>query len=98
MTVTLAMLYGEKTETTAATQLLQGLLQGNDADQEIYVDIAQVQERGRKYTEAEQSAQKAEQMAHGDSGKETAWFLLGPFTSVRRDSIRPNNNFARCCR
>lgn len=77
MTVTLAMLYGEKTDTTAATQLLQGLLQGNDADQEIYVDIAQVQERGRKYTEAEQSAQKAEQMAHGDSGKETAWFLLG---------------------
>ncbi len=77
LTVTLAMLYGEKTETAAATQLLQGLLQGNDADQEIYVDIAQVQERGRKYTEAEQSAQKAEQMAHGDSGKETAWFLLG---------------------
>ncbi|HEV3482436.1 MAG TPA: tetratricopeptide repeat protein [Candidatus Acidoferrales bacterium] len=77
LTVTLAMLYGEKTETAAATQLLQGLLQGNDSDQEIYVDIAQVQERGRKYTEAEQSAQKAEQMAHGDSGKETAWFLLG---------------------
>ncbi len=77
MTVTLAMLYGEKTQTAAATQLLQGLLQGNESDQEIYVDIAQVQERGRKYTEAEQSAQKAEQMAHGDSGKETAWFLLG---------------------
>jgi tetratricopeptide (TPR) repeat protein len=77
MTVTLAMLYGEKTQTTAATQLLQGLLQGNESDQEIYVDIAQVQERGRKYTDAEQSAQKAEQMAHGDSGKETAWFLLG---------------------
>ncbi len=49
MTVTLAMLYGEKTETVAAMQLLQGLLQGNDGDQEIYVDIAQVQERGRKY-------------------------------------------------
>ncbi|HXU22175.1 MAG TPA: tetratricopeptide repeat protein, partial [Verrucomicrobiae bacterium] len=77
MTVTLAMLYGEKTETTAATQLLQGLLRGNDGDQQIYVDIAQVQERGRKYMDAEQSAQKAEQMAHGDSGKETAWFLLG---------------------
>jgi tetratricopeptide (TPR) repeat protein len=77
LTVTLAMLYGEKTETTAATQLLQGLLQGNAGDQEIYVEIAQVQERGRKYAEAEQSAQKAEQMAQGDSGKETAWFLLG---------------------
>ena len=77
LTVTLAMLYGEKTETATATQLLQSLLQGNDADQEIYVDIAQVQERGRKYTEAEQSAQRAEGMAHENAGKETAWFLLG---------------------
>src|SRR6202451_963907 len=55
--VTLAMLYGEKSDTDAATQLLNGLLQGNDGDQGIYVDIAQVQERGRKYSDAEQSAQ-----------------------------------------
>ena len=42
------------------------LLQGNDSDQEIYLNLAQVQERGKKYAEAEQSAQKAEQMAHGE--------------------------------
>jgi tetratricopeptide (TPR) repeat protein len=77
LTVTLAMLYGEKSDTATATDLLQGLLQGNDADREIYIDIAQVQERGRKYTEAEQSAQKAEQMARESSGKVTAWFMLG---------------------
>jgi tetratricopeptide (TPR) repeat protein len=77
LTVTLAMLYGEKSETTEATQLLQGLLQGNDGDQEIYIDIAQVQERGRRYADAEQSAQKAEQMAQEGSSKETAWFMLG---------------------
>jgi len=75
--VTLAMLYGEKSDADAATKLLSGLLQGTDSDQGIYVDIAQVQERGRKYGDAEQSAQKAEQLAHDNSDRETAWFMLG---------------------
>lgn len=77
LTVTLAMLYGEKSDTDTATKLLNGLLQGNDGDQGIYVDIAQVQERGGKYSDAEQSAQKAEQLAHDDGDKETTWFMLG---------------------
>jgi tetratricopeptide (TPR) repeat protein len=77
LTVALAMLYGEKTDTTTATQLLRGLLHGNDDDQEIYIDIAQVQERGRRYAEAEQSARKAEQMARDNAAKESAWFMLG---------------------
>src|SRR5277367_4944104 len=77
LTVTLAMLYGEKSDADAATKLLDGLLRGNDSDQEIYLNLAQVQERSRKYAEAEQSAQKAEQMARGNDDKETAWFMLG---------------------
>ncbi len=75
--VTLAMLYGEKSDADAATKLLNSLLQGTDSDQGIYVDIAQVQERGRKYGDAEQSAQKAEKLAHDNSDRETAWFMLG---------------------
>ena len=77
LTVTLAMLYGEKPDTAAATGLLQGLLQGNESDQEIYVNLAQVQQRGRQYAEAERSAEKAEQLAQESSGKESAWFMLG---------------------
>jgi tetratricopeptide (TPR) repeat protein len=77
LTVTLAMLYGEKSDADSATKLLDSLLRGNDSDQEIYLNLAQVQERGRKYAEAEQSAQKAEQMARGNDDKETAWFMLG---------------------
>ena len=77
LTVTLAMLYGEKTDTATATKLLQTLLQGDDNDQEIYLNIAQVEERGRKYSDAEQSATKAGQMAHAASDKEMVWFLLG---------------------
>jgi tetratricopeptide (TPR) repeat protein len=75
--ITLAMLYGENSNTDAATKLLTGLLQGNDGDEGIYVDLAQVQERGRNYLDAEKSAQKAEQIARDNSDKESAWFMLG---------------------
>jgi Tfp pilus assembly protein PilF len=71
------MLYGEKSDAAQGTKILQGLLQGNDSDQEIYIDIAQVQERGKLYADAEQSAQKAEQMARDQDGRETAWYMLG---------------------
>jgi tetratricopeptide (TPR) repeat protein len=77
LTVTLAMLYGDKSDTATGTKLLQGLLKGNDSDQEIYIDIAQVDESGHQYADAEQSAEKAEQMAQQPSEKETAWFMLG---------------------
>ncbi|MGB6471433.1 MAG: tetratricopeptide repeat protein [Candidatus Acidiferrales bacterium] len=77
LTVTLAMLYGEKTETDTATKLLNGLLQGKRGDQEIYLDLAQVQERGRKFPEAEQSANKALEMAEEPAEKAQAWFMLG---------------------
>lgn len=75
--VTLAMLYGEKRQPDDATKLLQPLLQGNDSDVQIYVDIAQVEQRGREYSQAEESAQKAEQMASTSADKEMVWFMLG---------------------
>src|ERR1700693_2493921 len=75
--ITLAMLYGENSNTNKATKLLTGLLQNNDGDEGIYVDLAQVQERGRDYSDAEQSAQKADQLARENGDKESAWFMLG---------------------
>ncbi len=77
LTVTLAMLYAEKSDADTATKLLTGLLRGNDTDQEIYLNIAQAQERGKKYAEAEQSAAKAEQMSVDSESKQSAWFLQG---------------------
>jgi len=77
LTVTLAMLYGEKSDTAQARQLLHGLLKGNDDDLEVYLDIAQVESRGKKFADAEQTAAKAESLAHGQTGKESVWFMLG---------------------
>jgi tetratricopeptide (TPR) repeat protein len=77
LTVTLAMLYAEKSETDAATKLLTGLLHGNESDQEVYLNIAQAQERGKKYADAEQSAAKAEELSVDTESKQSAWFLKG---------------------
>ena len=77
LTVTLAMLYGEKGDADTATKLLTPLLQGNASDLELYLDLAQVQERGRKYDEAAQSADRALSLARDSSDKVSAYFLLG---------------------
>src|SRR5262249_27135011 len=77
LTVTLAMLYGEKSDTAQARQLLQTLLKGNDDDLEIYQQLAMVESRGRKFADAEQSAAKAEALAHQTAAKISVWYLLG---------------------
>jgi tetratricopeptide (TPR) repeat protein len=93
--VTLAMLYGEKAETATATKLLTGLLRGTDADQEIYLNLAQVQERGRKYDEAEHSAQKAEELARDPAEKEGVWFMLGAIYERQKKFDKAEEQFRK---
>ena len=77
LTKTLAGLYGDKTDVAEATKLHEGLLKGTPQDQEIYLEMAQVEEHGKKYSEAEKSAEKAESMAVAPTDKQTSWFMLG---------------------
>ncbi len=68
---------GEKGQLDDADKVLRGLLKGGDDDEDVYLDLAQVQERGRRYAEAEQSALKAQELANESAEKETATFMLG---------------------
>jgi tetratricopeptide (TPR) repeat protein len=77
LTRTLALLYGEKSDPAQGMKLLQGMLQGNSSDQEVYINMAQVQESAHQYGEAEQYAEKADQLAQQPQDKHTAWFMLG---------------------
>ena len=77
ITITLAMVYADKSDTASGTQLLQTLLQGKASDQQVYLDIAEVDERGRKFADAEQAAAKAEQLAQTPDDKEKVWFTQG---------------------
>jgi len=77
LTITLAMVYADKSDTASGAQLLQTLLQGNAGDLQIYLDIAEVDQRGRKFAEAEQAAAKAEQLAQTPDDKEKVWYTRG---------------------
>ena len=93
--VTLAMLYGERADAASATKLLTGLLKGNDGDQEFYLDLAQVQERSRNYSDAERSAEKAEQLAKDSGDKETIWFMLGAIYERQKEFDRAEQEFRK---
>jgi tetratricopeptide (TPR) repeat protein len=75
--ISYAMLLAEKGRIDEAEKDLRALLQNDSDDQEIYLDLAQIQERGRRYPDAEASASKAEQTAQKPEDKASAWFLLG---------------------
>jgi tetratricopeptide (TPR) repeat protein len=75
--ITYALLLGEKQQTDLAVKTLRALLDGTPADREIYIDIAQVEQRGRNYGQAERAARTAESMAKKPDEKSAAWFLLG---------------------
>jgi tetratricopeptide (TPR) repeat protein len=77
LSITLAMLYADKSDTASGTQLLETLLTGKPGDQQIYLDIAEVDERGHKFADAEQAAAKAEQLAETPDDKEKVWFIQG---------------------
>jgi tetratricopeptide (TPR) repeat protein len=77
MKITYALLLGEKEQTDSAVKSLKTLLDGTSADREVYLDIAQVDERGHRYADAEQAAQAAAKMSQRPAENGAAAFVLG---------------------
>jgi tetratricopeptide (TPR) repeat protein len=72
-----ALLLGETNQTDEAAKLLRLQLNGTAADREVYLNIAQIYERGRRYADAEKSARAAEAVTGQPRDNEMTWFLLG---------------------
>jgi tetratricopeptide (TPR) repeat protein len=72
-----ALLLGENGQTDDAVKMLRAQLHGDTNDREIYLNIAQVYERGRRYKEAEEAARAAEVLPGQPRENEMVWFLLG---------------------
>jgi tetratricopeptide (TPR) repeat protein len=72
-----ALLLGENGQTDEAVKVLRSQLTKTEADRDIYLNIAQVYERGRHYKEAEEAAQTAEAIPGQPRDNEMVWFLLG---------------------
>ena len=56
---------------------VHALLKGTPDDREVYVTLAQMNTRLKRYTDAEQALDKAEELSVKPEDKEYAWFLRG---------------------
>jgi tetratricopeptide (TPR) repeat protein len=74
---TQALLLGQNAHTDQAVAQLRQMLDGTAGDFEIQLDLAQVEEQGRRWPEAEQAVHAAEKIASQSSEQETTGFLLG---------------------
>jgi tetratricopeptide (TPR) repeat protein len=75
--VTYALLLADKGHADEGAKLLQPMLHGSTEDVSVYLDIAELYERGKNYGAAEEAALKAEGMATHKEDRENAWFILG---------------------
>lgn len=95
MKIAYALLLGEQQRTDEAARLLQSLLTHSAADAELYLDLAQVYQRGRRYSEAEQAARLAESVAQTPAERTQAWFLLGAIYERQKKYDRAEREFER---
>ena len=56
---------------------VQGMLKGVPEDRAVYITLAQMNTRLKRYTEAEQALDKAEKLSIKQDDKEYIWFLRG---------------------
>jgi tetratricopeptide (TPR) repeat protein len=56
---------------------VKAMLKGNPDDRQVYITLAQMNTRLRRFPDAEQDLDKAEQLSTKDDDKEYVWFLRG---------------------
>jgi tetratricopeptide (TPR) repeat protein len=91
----LALLLGENQQTDEAVKLLQTDLKGTPADRETYLNLSQVYERGRRYSDAEDAARKAESFASEPHDNEIAWLLLGAVYERQKEFDKAETEFKK---
>jgi tetratricopeptide (TPR) repeat protein len=90
-----ALLLGENGQTDEAVKILRAQLRNGDGDREIYLNIAQVYERGRRYKEAEDTARAAEALPGQPRDNEMVWFLLGAIYERQKFFDRAEEQFKK---
>lgn len=90
-----ALLLGENGQTDEAVKVLRSQLTKSEADREIYLNIAQVYERGRRYKEAEEAARTAEAIPGQPRDNEMVWFLLGAIYERQKFYDRAEEEFKK---
>ena len=90
-----ASLLGENGQTDEAVKMLRSQLTNSEADREIYLNIAQVYERSKRYKEAEDAARMAEALPGQPRDNEMVWFLLGAIYEKQKFFDRAEEQFKK---
>jgi tetratricopeptide (TPR) repeat protein len=90
-----ALLLGESGQTEEGVKMLRTQLTGKPGDREVYLNIAQVYERGRHYKEAEEAAKAAEVLPGQPRDNEMVWFLLGAIYERQKFFDRAEEQFKK---
>jgi tetratricopeptide (TPR) repeat protein len=90
-----ALLLGESGQTEEGVKMLRTQLTGKPGDREVYLNIAQVYERGRRYKEAEETAKAAEVLPGQPRDNEMVWFLLGAIYERQKFFDRAEEQFKK---
>lgn len=91
----LALLLGENGQTDEAVKLLEVDLKGGADDRDVYLNLSQVYERGRRYSDAEQAAKKAESLAKDPRDNEIAWLMLGAVYERQKQFDKAETEFRK---
>jgi len=92
---TYALLLGENQQTDEAVKILDADLKGNAGDRETYLNLAQVYERGRRFSDAEQASRKAESYSADPHDNEIAWLLLGAIYERQKEFDKAEEEFKK---
>ena len=90
-----ALLLGESGQTDEGVKMLRTQLTGKPGDRDIFLNIAQVYERGRRYKEAEEAAKAAEVLPGQPRDNEMVWFLLGAIYERQKQFDRAEEEFKK---
>jgi tetratricopeptide (TPR) repeat protein len=90
-----ALLLGENQQTDEAAKLLQTGLKGTSADRDIYLNLSQVYEEGRRYPEAEEAARKAMSLSSDPQDNTIAWLLLGSVYEKQKEYEKAEDGFKK---
>jgi tetratricopeptide (TPR) repeat protein len=90
-----ALLLGESGQTDEGVKMLRTQLTGKSGDRDVYLNIAQVYERGRRYKEAEEAAKAAEVLPGQPRDNEMVWFLLGAIYERQKFFDRAEEQFKK---
>jgi tetratricopeptide (TPR) repeat protein len=90
-----ALLLGESGQIEEGVKMLRAQLTGPPTDRDVYLNIAQVYERGRRYPEAEEAAKTAEAVPGQPRDNEMVYFLLGAIYERQKFFDRAEEKFKK---